>query len=340
MANPPLIFLVGYYGHGNAGDELILRLLHGALSSASVRYLSGPRPSGPGAVSRNSLRAAVRAAREAHALVLGGGELFQTRTSRRSLAAYLMWPTLFSIQRKPFWVFGVGVDPDLPAPALRATAAVLRRARRVWVRDAASQAALARHGVASTRMEDAVWALPVPEALPAPPAGARRRVLWIPRFPDGSETVRRLASLLDGLPDVDHALLGLHPAHDDVFLEELRHTRRGPTSLCRADDPEGLFRAVAKADVVVSMRYHGVVLAALAGRPTVALAAHGKVADLAVDLGIPVLRSPGCSAGGLSDALRDAVAVSAAVTASRRDAARTALEGLRRELSSMLSEKL
>jgi len=341
VAEPPLILLAGYYGHGNAGDELILRLLHGALSSvpAEVRYVAGPRPSWPGDVRRGNPLAMARAFRAARALVVGGGELFQTRTSRLSLAAYLMGPAAFFLQRKPFWVFGVGVDPDLPAPALRATAAVLRRARGVWVRDAASQAALARHGVASARMEDTVWALPAPAATPAP-GGVRRRVLWIPRFPDGRETARRLAPLLDGLPDVEHALLPLHAAHDDVFLEELRARLRAPTALWRADDPEGLPGVVAGADVVVSMRYHGLVLASLAGRPAVALAAHGKVAELATALGAPVLRPAMWSAAAVSDALRGAVAAPAADAAVRRASARAALGSLRRELSSALNEKL
>lgn len=341
MAEPPLILLAGYYGHGNAGDELILRRLHGALTSipAEIRYLAGSRPSWPGAVPRKNPLALARALRTARALVVGGGELFQTRTSRRSLAAYLMWPAAFFLQRKPVWVFGVGVDPDLPAPALRAAAAVLRRARGVWVRDAASQAALARHGVASARMEDTVWALPACNAVPSP-AGPRRRVLWMPRFPDGRQTVRRLAPLLDGLPEVDHALLPLHPAHDGVFLEELRARLREPTALWRAEDPENLPRVVAGADVVVSMRYHGLVLAALSGRPAVALAAHGKVADLATALGAPVLRPAEWSVAALHAALRSAAVSAPREVAARRASAHEALGALCRELSSTLSEKL
>ena len=218
MARTSLILLAGYFGHGNAGDELILRLLRGALArdGVDVRYLSGPRPAFPGAVPRGNPRAAFTALRDARALVLGGGELFQTRTSQRSLAAYLGLPAAMALQRKPFWVFGVGVDPALPPYALRATAAIVRRARGVWVRDEASRSALARRGVSCAVMDDTVWALPVPAPAREAPG---RRLVWIPRFPDGEGTVRRLAPLLEGLTGFDHALLPLHPAHDDPFVE-------------------------------------------------------------------------------------------------------------------------
>ena len=46
-------------------------------------------------------------------------------------------------------------------------------------------------------------------------------------------------------------------------------------------DPSELPALIARYDAVVSMRYHGVLLAALAGRPSVALAHEGKVAALA-----------------------------------------------------------
>lgn len=340
MANPPLILLSGYYGHGNAGDELILRLLHGALAElpAEIRYFAGPRPSWPGAVPRGHPGAVARALWSARALVLGGGELFQTRTSARSLAAYLFGPAVCWLRQKPFWVFGVGLDPDLPALALRASAAVLRRARKVWVRDAASQAALARFGVASERMEDAVWAWPTTGALPGAPGG--RRLLWIPRFPDGEDTVRRLIPLMDGLPEFEHALLALHPAHDGVYVEKLRSRLRAPTPLWKSDGPEGLPAVVAGADVVLSMRYHGLVLAALARRPAVALAAHGKVAELATSLGSPVLTVSEGSVPALRAALRLTLAGPLPDASPRRASARRALGALRGELSSVLNEKL
>lgn len=337
LAKPPLILLAGYFGYGNAGDELILRLLRETLSpvaGAGLRYLAGPRPAFPGGVPRRNPGAVLSALRDARALVLGGGELFQTRTSRRSLAAYLALPAAMGIQRKPFWVFGVGVDPDLPPLALRATAATLRRARGVWARDEASRAALAGLGVASVVMADTVWALPVPP--PAAPGGTRRRVVWIPRFPNGADTLARLAPLINELSDFEHALLPLHPPLDAGPLQALRALLRGDVATWAWAAPEELPRRLMEADVVVSMRYHGLVLAALAGRPVVALAAHGKVALLGEEMGVPVLRPGDATAESLATALRRAAARPPVDPATRAASARSALRDLARVLSSSL----
>jgi polysaccharide pyruvyl transferase WcaK-like protein len=64
-----------------------------------------------------------------------------------------------------------------------------------------------------------------------------------------------------------------------------------------------LLPLIARHDAVVSMRYHGLLLAALAGRPAVAVAAHGKVAALGRALGVPVL-SPEAAEASVRQALR------------------------------------
>lgn len=278
------LLLAGYFGHGNVGDEWILARLRGAFGPGT-EYLSGPRPRFPGAIPRGNLLAVGSALRRARGLVLGGGELFQTRTSRRSLAYYLALPALLSVQRKPFWIIGVGVDPDLPSWALEATAAVARRARTVWVRDDESKALLYRHGVSSVRFPDLAWAMGPRDRTKAP---GQRRVLWIPRFPDGARSVRRFTSLFHAHREVHHAVWGLHPAEDERWIAEGRREWPDNVEAGVIDVPDDLFGRIAAADLVVSMRYHGVVAAGLAGRPVLALGGYGKVRLLAESMGVPL----------------------------------------------------
>jgi polysaccharide pyruvyl transferase WcaK-like protein len=56
----------------------------------------------------------------------------------------------------------------------------------------------------------------------------------------------------------------------------------------RLDWP-ALLAEMAAGDLVIAMRYHAVAAAALAGRPTIALAYEPKVAELGRALGIPTL---------------------------------------------------
>ncbi len=262
------------------------------------------------------------ALRRARGLVLGGGELFQTRTSRRSLAYYLALPALLSVQRKPFWVVGVGVDPDLPSWALAATAAVARRARAVWVRDEESKTLLSRHGVSSVRFPDFAWALGPLDRTIAP---GQRRVLWIPRFPEGARSVRRFTRIFHAHRDVRHAVWGLHSAEDERWIAAGRREWPKDVEAGVVDAPDDLFRRAASADLVVSMRYHGVVAAGLAGRPVLAWGGYGKVRLLAESMGVP-LWDPGTSD---SNVLLRAMARTPFNSGPWEEAARTALGSLR-----------
>jgi polysaccharide pyruvyl transferase WcaK-like protein len=90
----------------------------------------------------------------------------------------------------------------------------------------------------------------------------------------------------------------MHPEEDRRVFGEIS-TIEGWKDV---DDLLPIFR---RHDAVVSMRYHGLLLAALADRPAVAVAAHGKVSSLARALDCPVLR-PEASREDVDVALRDA----------------------------------
>lgn len=70
-------------------------------------------------------------------------------------------------------------------------------------------------------------------------------------------------------------------------------------------DPEHLLALVGGMDLVLTVRYHGLVFAALAGRPAVALAYDPKVRQLAEALGVPWL-DPGEAPSRLSYVLEEA----------------------------------
>lgn len=89
--------ICGYYGAGNAGDEAMLAaLIRGLRRCASIKSItvisSDPRSTeemhGVCAVCRHDLRAVERALAAADALIFGGGNILQDKTSTRSLLYY------------------------------------------------------------------------------------------------------------------------------------------------------------------------------------------------------------------------------------------------------------
>ena len=281
------LLLAGYYGHGNAGDELILQLLHGAAGKGE--FLSGGHPQRDGAVPKFKGWALWRALGRCRGLLLGGGELFQARTSIRSMVYYLLLPLLARLAGKPTLTLGLGLDPDLSPFFQRMTAFVLRKAFPRGVRDEGSRRMLSRYGVSSTVAPDLAWAW---DRSPAAPATGLRRVLWIPRFPHGMEDVDRLAKILNSLGSSHpwaQGLLAFHPEGDGQNLGRLRARLNFFHRLETWKTLDDLWDRLKAYDVIVSMRFHGVLLGVLAGRAVLALAEHGKVRDLARDLAVPCL---------------------------------------------------
>ncbi|MBP9128455.1 MAG: polysaccharide pyruvyl transferase family protein [Elusimicrobia bacterium] len=280
MEIPP-VTLAGFFGYGNAGDEMILSLLRRRLDP--ILFLSGPRPVGPGSVRRFHLPSVWRALGRSRALVVGGGELFQTRTSVRSLVYYVTLPWLARRRGRPVMVFGAALDPSLGKLGQRFVAMALRGAQCLWVRDETSARFLAANGVTAWLMPDVVWAWPRPTGTVPKDL---RRILWVLRFPrTGGDGFFPLGGT--SWPGVwDHGILALDPTEDAEGVGRFRSMTPFFTRLERWSQPDDLLSVMGRYDLVVTMRYHGLVCAALAGRPALAIPSHGKVQDLADELGV------------------------------------------------------
>ncbi|MBL0057958.1 MAG: polysaccharide pyruvyl transferase family protein [Elusimicrobia bacterium] len=340
MATAPLepILLAGYFGHGNAGDEMILDLLRRRFGLAP--FLSGPAPRGPNAVPRFHLPSVFRALRHSRALLLGGGELFQTRTSVRSLFYYLSLPLLARWFRRPVFGFSLGLDPHLPLTFRSLTASVLRGARRLWVRDERSRVFLAGRGVGADLMPDIVWAWPAPAA---PPPTTLRRILWIPRFssggPESASWIEGVRSLSAGA-NWEHGFLPLHPTEDGPSLARARARFPFPHRLETWADPDDLFDRITRYDLVVSLRYHGLLAAVLAHRPALAVEVYGKVGDLARELGVPVIPPSVAGFEAWREMLIRAFLAGPVDPGDRPARAKEALEALGRSLADTALKKL
>jgi polysaccharide pyruvyl transferase CsaB len=316
------VVLAGYFGFGNAGDELIERVLRKSVPAPCTTLSNKPSVSDDATADRWDLLRLSGLFKRSKALVCGGGELFQTRTSVKSFLYYAGLPALARARGARFVAYGQGLDPDLPAWARKAAALSLGLADRIWVRDETSAALLRSAGCRTTVSvaPDPVWALDLPSAKPAVSTG---RLLWILRDPADPQRLSRVARAVGEKIGFSPTFLFLHPDRDRFFLKGLSPVEPWETA-------ENIARVMGEHDAVVSMRYHGLVLAALAGRPAVALSAHGKVRGLARQLGCPVV-DPGAEASPFMEALTLAVR-SRAETAAR---VRPIIEGARRGLAEL-----
>jgi polysaccharide pyruvyl transferase WcaK-like protein len=308
------VFLVGYYGVHNLGDEAIRAAIveaapgYGAcVVRVASRDRADPDPSavpvrGPGLV--RYLGAIIRSDR----VVLGGGGILKDEGLGLPLELFTT-AVVARLLRRPVALLAVGVGPFYSRSGRWLAMATARLATARTVRDDDSARALAALGVGRVIVGAdptfAAWTAPSDPAPDPSPSDAdrQRRVVvsirpWFLRRPDhaGRQAALRdaiaaaLAPLVEDGWVVDPVSLYL-PRDQIESVALVADPRLAGTTASDSDvsDWDGLRRRVATADLVIAMRYHAVAAAAQAGRPTIALAYEPKVRSLAADLGLPIV---------------------------------------------------
>ena len=235
------ILLAGYYGFGNLGDDILLETY---LARLRPRFdVSVLLPGQP--VDRWSPRAVVRAVANTDILLFGGGGIFQDKTGSLGLAYYLSLILLARLFGKRVVLLGQGIGPLSPF-GLPLTRAVLRLAEKITVRDAASLELLEGLSVSLSADSALLW-----EGLQGPagrsPAAPPKKIVFIAREGPDLDDALRLVRDLAEKSGAAVETLPFQPAVPRKTLERLK-----------------------EADLVVSMRLHGLILAAALGIPCIA----------------------------------------------------------------------
>jgi len=288
------VVVSGYYGFGNAGDEIILRVLLRALDGNVVTVLSADpaatrRDHGVAAVPRAKPAGVLRALAACDLLVSGGGGLLQDATGPGSVPYYLGVIAAARALGRPFMIYAQGIGP-LRAGWARAGLRLLRGAAAVTVRDAESAEYLQRAGVRGVEVTaDAVLSLPAGGPAEGVPAELREAgvlpgetVLAIaPRPHPDPRLALELAAAADSLAERLPARVVLVPMQ---FPEDTHACaavaaamRRPPVVLLRRIEAHRYPQVFAGFHVVLGMRLHALILAALARLPAVGLSYDPKI---------------------------------------------------------------
>ncbi|MFL6195927.1 MAG: polysaccharide pyruvyl transferase CsaB [Thermoanaerobaculia bacterium] len=316
----PRIFIAGYYGFGNAGDEAILAGMIAALRArrpgAEFIIASGDPAAteaehGVGAVHRDDLPAVVEVMRGSDLVVLGGGGLLQdywdvptenVLTPRSGgLPFYAGFPILAALLGKPAMVYAVGVGPLATEEGRRLARGVFEMSAGATVRDEGSLALLAELGVKAGLAADPAFGL-------APAPDERLDALWAelglepgerpvgiclrPWTFHGEGWEAEVAAGLDRfLASSRERLLFLPfqadedvPAHRRV-LSALQARDRAVV-LERTLPPAELAGLVRRCGRVLAMRYHAALFGLAGGVPVAALAYDPKVHALFAEAGL------------------------------------------------------
>lgn len=289
------VFLCGYYGYGNTGDEALLAtLLEQLPRHVSPVVLSGnPRATadryGVGTCDRRQWQTVLRTLQQSHAFIWGGGSLIQDVTSWRSPLYYLGLMTLaqrFGC-RTIAWAQGIG---PLRSPLYRWwTRELLRRCVAVTVRDSGSAALLRQWGIPHQQGADPVWLMSARPGLP-PQDRAPIAVCLRPHRHLTSDRWQLLKMALRRWQEETGVLLLLLPfqRQQDLPLAEDLYGALLPdqTQLISCEDPREMKGILAATAGAIAMRLHALIMAASVGCRCFALSYDPKVRYLMADTGM------------------------------------------------------
>jgi len=320
----------GYYGDNNAGDEAILAGIIRSvrdndpdatftvisLKAARTRAIHGVK-----AVSRNDFQNTWRAIGQADLLISGGGSLLQDVTSTKSLVYYLGIITMGRLQRTPVMVYAQGIGP-IARPVGRLTVPrVFNGVAMITVRDEESAVTLSRLGKirpAVTVTADAALSLGPSD----PEWGAallrnfgvntERLILGVsvrPWLHGGGEWQAPLAQALDRIVGETGGQVVFIPMQqpNDVNVARSVAARMSESAIVVQGEfsHTHIQAMVGRSDLLIGMRYHALVFAAMNGVPMVGLSYDPKNDSFLRSVGEEAAgRTAGLSADGLVAAAR------------------------------------
>jgi len=330
--SPRLLLVSGYYGFANAGDEAILAGLVEGLRQLAPQVepviLSGDPAATEGehgvrAVPRGlcSLRPLLR---HADLFISGGGGLLQDATSWRSPLYYLATLRLARRAGVPVACIGHSVGP-LRRRWIRALVRrEISRASMVAVRDHASAETLRALGVrrAAEVTADLAFALnpPSPDetARAWEKAGlggdSRPAVAVCLRRPPGRPGDTLAAALAQAIApacrelNLRVVLVPMQHPDDTTFAERTAHGMSDPAEIVRTRlTARDLLALTGGFHLVIAMRLHALIFAAISGVAPVAISYDPKIEGMMAEFGLPVTTSAAALDGGaLARAIRSA----------------------------------
>jgi len=300
----PEIVISGYYGFNNLGDEAVLYsmllTLRKSIPGLKVTVLSNDpaataRDYGVRAVNRWSIREVAGALRKADLLVSGGGSLLQDVTGPQSLLYYLGVIWLARLLGRPVLYYAQGIGPVNTRCGRLLVGFTTRGARAVTVRDEESRRDLQAMGV--TRpievTADPVLGLQDKDIDPTEGAAMLRRYgvnpgtgvvgVAIRPLPGRATWEMELARALDNLVKAGRTVvfIPMQSPADLVISREVAAAMREPSIIVseKLNVPQ-MISLVGNLDVLLGMRLHALIFAAVCGVPPLGIVYDPKVERL------------------------------------------------------------
>lgn len=296
------IVLSGYFGFDNVGDEAILLSIVTSLRklepAVELTVLSNnPEHTattyGVKAVNRWKIKDISAVLKRADGLISGGGSLLQDQTSMKSIPYYCAIMQIAKFHKKPVFVYAQGMGPINQSLSKWLTKFTLNKVNQITLRDEASRQLLTTIGVNKPM-----------SIVPDPVIGlnaAAFKSSWLDyqAFEGGyiAVSVRDWPSdvdfkqkIVDGLALLAQAgqrivFIPMHDEHDEKASFQLAQMMAEPSLVAPGNlSIEEKIAIIGHADLLIGMRLHSLIFAAIQTTPFIAISYDPKIdafADIA-----------------------------------------------------------
>ncbi|MBU1026194.1 MAG: polysaccharide pyruvyl transferase CsaB [Candidatus Margulisbacteria bacterium] len=303
------VLVSGYYGLGNIGDEAVLQAIVKGLTNAKITVLSANpeltiRQHNIRAVNRNNPFSLLFELLRTNIFISGGGTLFQNITSSRSLIYYLCQIILAKLLFKKVIVFAQGFGPVKGREWQRLISLILNKVNLITLRDKDSFEELQKLGINKPKIEvtaDPTFTLPLPDK------AIGRKILKIEGVPEGKKLVgivvrnlkgkpfdQQLAEIINWLKQTyDYLpvfLLFKSPADMEPTVHVVKHLITDSKVVFRESTPDEMLAIIANLDLLIGMRLHSLIFAAMNSIPMLGLSYDPKVESFMKEIDQPYIK--------------------------------------------------
>ncbi|KJS81351.1 MAG: hypothetical protein JM58_17140 [Peptococcaceae bacterium BICA1-8] len=296
------VVISGYYGFNNAGDEAVLYSIISSLKKQSVDIEITVLSNNPEqtaklynvqAINRWKLTNILKAIKNSDLLISGGGSLLQDVTSKNGILYYLGVIFFAKLLRTPVLVYSQGIGPVKMKRNRRLTAFILNMVNSITVRDESSKKDLEEMGV---KKDIVVSADPVlgfsPEEIKIEKGWELLervgvnindgKILGISVRPwnTAGANFTAIAEACDRLVAKDWQIvfIPMHFPEDIQASREVVNQMKEKAFLLKENYlPSEVFSIYKAVDVVLGMRLHALIMAAVVEKPLVAISYDPKV---------------------------------------------------------------
>lgn len=294
--------ICGAYGHGNAGDDAILKSI-----IQSVREVDEFIPITVMAKNTQSIKKRYRVnsiytfnlpkmigtMKKSRLYINGGGTLIQNATSHRSLWYYLFTLRMAKWLGNKVDMYGCGIGPVTGQRNIKLVKKVLDRSvDTITLREKDSMEELRSFGV--TKPEILLCSDPALMLTPSPEADTliylkkhglspdKKYVCFMLRtwygFDGKTQAIAKCGDYVYNKYGLIPVFLSLNIFHDTTAALKVVNHMKAPSHIIDDQaDPEMLISLISHMDVVVSMRLHGLIFSSMSGVPMVGISYDPKI---------------------------------------------------------------